>query len=118
MPRHVIASTCGTVCRTGLAIPYFDVRGAVPSGITFMVFGSRADVDLASRGAPGNRAYVNALTTLALATDARGVARYQLTVPNLAILLGAPMSLQSAVFDLTANALGVVTSNAIDLEVH
>ena len=47
--------------------------------------------------------------------NADGIAQHQVTMPVSPTLLGASISLQSVVVDPLANALGLVTSNAIDL---
>jgi hypothetical protein len=112
-PRIKVRGSC-TIGRT----VFFDVRGAMPNGTTFFVFGNAADVDLAPLGAPGNHSYTTAVTGRIIPTDPRGIARHRLAVPNTATLFGATVSAQAAVWDPPANALGVVASHAIDLEVH
>lgn len=104
-------------CGLGHSV-FFDLRGAMPNGVTFLAFGGSADVDLAPLGAPGNRAYVAPQGWLTIATDGRGLARHQATIPNSSALLAAQLTVQCASFDPPANALGVATSDAVDLEVH
>lgn len=42
--------------------------------------------------------------------------RYQLTMPNATALIGATTTVQCVVFDPAANPLGLVTSDACDVE--
>jgi hypothetical protein len=104
-------------CGLGSTV-HFDVRGVMPGGLTLFAFGGAADIDLAPLGAPGNRAYTTLQAAFVIPTDVTGLARHQTTIPSSPILLGATLSVQCAAFDPAANALGLVTSNAIDLAVN
>jgi hypothetical protein len=95
-----------------------DLRGGLPSGIAFLAVGSAVDLDLASAGAPGNRAYVMPAVAQAIGCDLAGLGRTTLLVPAATALLGTTSSLQFAVLDLAANALGIVTSNAVDVSIR
>lgn len=94
-----------------------DLAGAGGSQPAFLVFGGALDVDLASLGAAGNRAYVDPLASTLRLADATGRARFSLAVPNTPALVGLPFSLQWAVFDPAVNALGIATSNALDCRI-
>lgn len=95
---------------------FFDLRGALPGGITLLAAGPAIDVDLAPFGAPGNRAFLDLQAAWPLPTDAHGLGRAQFTMPTAPALLGAATTVQCVVLDPAANALGLVTSNAIDVE--
>ena len=103
-------------CRIGHTA-WFDLRGGQPAGFTFLLFGDPVDVDMAPFGAPGSRAYVDHIWEALLATDGHGVAVHSLAVPNSVALLGGTLSVQAAVVDPAANALGLVGANAVDLTV-
>jgi hypothetical protein len=91
-----------------------DLNGAGGVRLAFLAIGGAIDIDLAPFGAPGNRAYVHPLDAPTKFTDAGGHASYALAVPNAPVLLGQPLSLQWAVVDPAANALGIVASDVLD----
>lgn len=76
-------------------------------------------VGLAFLGAPGNSLYIapDALLPLAWAPNLFGgqEARVALLVPNATTLVGAAVYGQSVVLEPSSNALGLVTSNAVQL---
>lgn len=109
-PTLVTRGHCG-LGRTA----FFDMRGGRPNGLTLLMFGSSLDVDLASLGAPGNRCYTSLAGGLAFVANALGIAQYQATMPVTPSLLGVTLSLQAIAVDPAANALGLVTSNAVDM---
>jgi hypothetical protein len=92
-----------------------DARGVVPNGVSLWLLGSAANVDLTGLGAPGNRLFVTLDASLLLPTTAAGLGQLAVVMPTSPALLGATVSVQAAAFDPAANALGFVTSNAIDL---
>lgn len=94
-----------------------DLRGAGGQSLAFLALGSAQDIDLAPFGAPGNNAYVAPITAPWLLTDPSGGVRYVLAVPATTSLVGIELSAQWAVVDSAANALGIVTSNALDFVV-
>lgn len=94
-----------------------DLNGGGGANLVFLAIGWSTDVDLGPLGAPGNHAYVHSFTATAQVADARGHARRVLGVPTAGAVLGLGLSLQWAVFDPSANALGLATSNALDLVV-
>lgn len=94
-----------------------DLVGAGGPQPAFLVLGGALDVDLAPLGAPGNRAYVDLLASTPRLADASGRVRFSLAVPNGPALVGLPFSLQWAVLDPAANALGLATSNALDCRI-
>ncbi len=94
-----------------------DVRGLLPNGLSVLAFGSAVDVDLAPLGAPGNRQYASLDGVSLLPTSAVGLGQATLAIPNNPALLGASVSLQAAAVEPAANALGLVTSNALDVRV-
>ncbi|MGE3172181.1 MAG: hypothetical protein AB7O97_06095 [Planctomycetota bacterium] len=94
-----------------------DLRGAGPGRFAIRVLGTAADTDLAPFGAPGNRALVVPIVADAFPADGDGFLRTLLPVPTAAALLGQSASMQWAVLDPAANALGIVASNAVDLTV-
>jgi hypothetical protein len=96
---------------------FLDLRGALPNGIAILVWGSPVDQDLAAIGATGNHAYVSGAGSLFLPASPHGVAQHHIDVPNSTSLLSASASVQFALFDPAANALGLVTSDAIDIRV-
>lgn len=91
-----------------------DLNGAGGPQLAFLAIGLPIDLDLAPFGAPGNRAYVDPLAAPAQFADLTGHARFPLAIPNAPSLVGLPLSLQWAVVDPAANALGIVVSNALD----
>ncbi len=95
------------------------VRGALPNGLTFLAWGPMANVDLGPIGAPGNRRYVGAMGggAFAVPTNSLGRAATNVPIPAVPGFLGANLSLQWAVFDPMANALGVVASDALGIVV-
>lgn len=100
-------------CALGRTV-FFDVRGGLPSGFTFLVIGPSTNVDLTALGAPGNVAYVDPIGGVAMAADAFGLAVASFLMPVSPSLLGATTSVQAFVLDATANALGLVVSDAVD----
>ncbi len=94
-----------------------DLQGGPAGQFAFLALGTAQDQDLGPLGAPSNRAYVAPLASLGHVTDGRGFARQVLAVPPNPALLGAAVTLQWAVVAPQANALGLVTSNALDLVV-
>lgn len=94
-----------------------DLHGGGAGGFAFLAIGTALDLDLAPFGAPGNRAYVLPFGHIGRVADAHGLARSTLAVPNAPVLVGTAASLQWAVFDPAANALGLATSNALDVVV-
>lgn len=94
-----------------------DLTGGIANGLAFFAFGTALDLDLATFGAPGNRAYTASFATIAHATDGFGHARQPVAVPVAPALLGTSLSLQWAVVDPGFNALGIATSNALDITI-
>lgn len=94
---------------------FFDMRGCMPNGLALLVYGSNVDVDLTGLGAPNNRSYTSLAGGFAFVANGNGIAQYQATVPLTPSLLGTSLSLQTVVVDAAANALGLVTSNAVDI---
>lgn len=97
---------------------FFDLRGGLPNGLTLLVYGNSLSVDLAPIGAPGNTCYTDLAGAFAFVANGNGVAQYQATMPVSPVLLGATLSLQAVVVDPLANALGLVTSSAIDVQTN
>ena len=95
---------------------WFDIRGNQPFGLVAFAIGDAANVDLAPLGAPGNASYTTLLGMQPLIADGFGLAKVTAVMPTTPSLLGAVASVQAATFDPAANALGLVTSNAIDVE--
>lgn len=102
--------------RPGSAMPV-DLQGGIGGSPAFLALGTATDLDLTPVGAPGNRAYVAPIASLGHAVDVRGFTRQVVAVPASAVLLGVSVSLQWAAISPSANALGVVTSNALDLTI-
>ena len=94
-----------------------DLNGGLFGGLAVLAMGTAVDLDLAPFGAPSNRAYVSPITFLSYVADAQGLARHTFVVPNATVFVGLALSMQWAVFDPAANALGLVTSNALDVVV-
>lgn len=92
-----------------------DLQGGAAGGFVCLAIGTALDLDLAPFGAPGNRAYVLPFGHVGRIADAHGLARSALAVPNAPALVGTAASLQWAVFDPAVNALGLATSNALDV---
>lgn len=101
-------------CGLGSTV-WFDVRGCEPNSLVAFAIGEAATADLAPLGAPGNHSYTTLLGLQALLADGFGLAKLTAVMPTTPSLLGATASVQAATFDPAANALGLVTSNAIDL---
>lgn len=105
--RHRLRARLGESMRV-------DLLGAGGPQLVFLAIGTALDVDLGPFGAADNRAYVDPWAAPSQFADASGFARFVLQVPTQPALVGANLSLQWAVVDPAANALGVVTSNALD----
>jgi len=102
-------------CGLGRTV-WFDMRGNEPNSLVVFALGHAANVDLAPLGAAGNHAYTTMLGLSALLADGHGLAKLSVVMPTSPTLLGAATSVQAATFDALANTLGLVTSNAIDVE--
>jgi hypothetical protein len=91
------------------------VSNARPSSATQILLGvdnaPPLPQDLTAFGMPGCRLYVAPLDALAGLTDAVGVLRLALTIPNRPDLVGAILYSQALVVDPGANAAGLVTTN-------
>lgn len=90
----------------------------LPPGTAFSVHllsagASWSRLPLESVGAPGCSLYVDMAVGLAIATSGRPTATFALPLPNDLALVGATLNGQAAVVDLSANQLGVVTSNGV-----
>ncbi|MCA8970429.1 MAG: hypothetical protein KDC95_11615 [Planctomycetes bacterium] len=68
--------------------------------------------DWAPIGAPGCKLATSIDFTLGLATDASGMTSQQFTVPNRPEFLGGSLFAQFAIFDPSANSLGITLSDA------
>jgi hypothetical protein len=99
-------------CSLGSTI-WFDIRGCEPGSLVAFAIGSPAFVDLTAAGAPGNLLYTSMSGVSALIADGFGLAGLTAVMPVTPALIGANANVQAATFDPTANALGLVTSNAI-----
>lgn len=104
-------------CSLGSSL-FLDARGVQPNGLTALVLGAAVDVDLTPLGAFGNRLYADLADVSVMTTAATGVAHRAFVMPVTPALLGAAVSAQAAAFDPAANALGFVTSNAVDLQTN
>lgn len=71
--------------------------------------------DLTPFGAPGCMIWVDLLAEAAMSTDGVGAASLNLTVPNVPALIGAEFFGQWMVIDAAANAMHLVTSNAVEI---
>lgn len=94
---------------------WLDVRGVQPNGLTVLAIGASVDVDLAPQGAPGNRLYQTVDAVWVIPTNSQGLAKYSFVMPTDPSLLHLTITAQAAAFDPAANALALVTSNAIDI---
>ncbi len=125
--RLVRRGTCGTTstgtklrmqtrgsCGIGRPL-FFDVRGMGPNGLALFILGGPIDVDLAPFGATGNYAYATHGGFLLLLANTDGLAVQAFTMPIDPGLIGTSVATQTALLDPTANGLGFVTSNAIDV---
>jgi hypothetical protein len=85
-----------------------------PGTVVFSLTGFQpALFELAPFGAPGCTVNVAPAATLLAGADGAGRVFAALAVPATAALAGTPLSSQLAVLDLTANALGVTTTNSV-----
>ncbi|HLQ37368.1 MAG TPA: DVUA0089 family protein [Planctomycetota bacterium] len=82
--------------------PYFKILGFLPFATPF---------DLGPLGAPGCFVEVDLVNTILGFADAAGVGFWSLSLPYVLALRGLPLEMQAAVFDPSANALGVTVSN-------
>lgn len=97
---------------------FFDLRGNEPNGLVLLVYGSIASVELTPLGAPNNFSLTTVDGAFGFVADGNGVAQFAATLPTSPTLLGTGLSLQSVAADPAANAFGLVTSHAVDVETH
>lgn len=102
------------------------VDGADPGAPTGLFMGSRSSgfysgltlpIPLASAGAPGCYLAIDILWTLVGSADASGRSVHTLAVPPRPALSGQELFLQGVALDRGANALGLVTSSAVAVDV-
>jgi hypothetical protein len=88
-----------------------------PVSITFFGAGPvNPGLDLGFLGAPGCNAHINSILTSLTATATNGASTVTIPVPNTPSLGGATLAAQSACLTL-ANALGLLTSNGLDVTI-
>ncbi|CAN0476081.1 unnamed protein product, partial [Scytosiphon promiscuus] len=100
-------------------------EGALPGAAGFLALGAEIvdwlgiplPIDLTSLVAPGCEVLIQLDQVLITVADVDGLANYPLPVPNDAGLVGKDIYAQWAATDLAANALGLVLSEALRLEV-
>jgi len=125
-------TACGAIEITPISDPVignadFGVKleGALPGVPCFLALGAEnvdwlgipLPLDLASFGAPGCELLIQLDQVNTTVSDADGVATFALPVPNDAGLVGKDIYAQWGATDLAANALGLVLSEALRLEV-
>ncbi|MCK5941875.1 MAG: hypothetical protein KAI24_07915, partial [Planctomycetes bacterium] len=79
-------------------------------GLGFEAFAT--PLDLAAFGAPGCHAYAGLAITYPVLTDTEGFAAVQLTLPGVPAAVGHELTTQFFAVDLSANNLGIVSSDA------
>ncbi len=95
---------------------HLQIRSAPPSRSSLLALGvQRVNVDLGPIGAPGCTLYTQPIVFFNRSVDNSGRWWYPppLEVPNVPGLAGFELQFQVAVPDAKANALGMITSNAI-----
>ncbi len=90
------------------------VFGAAPNKAgLFMVGASSLDIDLTAFGAAGCSLYQDLEVLIPATTNGVGSISWVVPIPNDPLLLGVTVYQQWAVFDTSANPLGVTTSEAL-----
>ena len=123
----------GTACAGPLGLPTFGVSGVPELGnsLSFQVgnaplnlfavtvLGVQAiNLPLVSVGAPGCFLYTDPIVSMAaVTTGTGGTATMPWTVPALPQAIGMVVTAQGVVIDSTANALGLVTTRALRLQI-
>lgn len=106
-----------------LVLRIFD---AAPDAVTALFLGTRESglwngielpAELSSIGAPGCFLSLNVRQTFSIMADAGGSAEYGFFVPSDPALQGSWLRFQGVAIDRSANALGVVSSQAMKVEI-
>lgn len=112
-PLHVASGGSMIGGRTG-----FDLTGAAPGVAAVLALGfARTQFDLGALGAPGCSVFVTPAATNFVPTGRTGTASWLLQLPLDPTLVGLHLMSQWVIFDPRANALGVHTSNGLDVRV-
>ena len=91
-----------------------SLAGAVSQSASLLMLGGGSlDADLAGLGATGCSLYQDLATLIPATTDGSGSIYFAAIIPNDPLLLGVTVYQQWAVFDATANPLGVTTSEGL-----
>lgn len=81
------------------------------------MFGTRTNLPLWAIGMPGCSMLTNQNAALSMTTSAAGRALLTLPVPDVAGLVGARLATQTFVFDINANALGIIGTAGVGLHI-
>ena len=98
----------------------FTVEGRAlpPQQVCLLGLGPPQLLDLSGLGAPGCRAYVSPLVQCWTTTSIHGHVRFDFALPITPILQGLSLAAQWLAVDTGANALGVVLSDVLDVELR
>ena len=114
-------SSGGIVRQVGIGIPEigrtirYHMSNGPASGRALFVLGMRQQfMDLRIMGAPGCYVYPELSAAVGLKTDVAGRANYEGTLPQDRNLVGLQLFTQFGVYDSSANAFGMATSNGIE----
>ena len=104
----------------GHAVDFISTRSftSPPGVLALGIAGLPAPIDLGPLGAPTNALYIDPLVLSAHAWTTSFIGRYStftLAVPGNPLLIGERVYGQSVIFDASANALGLVVSNAVEM---
>ncbi len=113
--------SCGGLSTGAGGVPVLGSAGfavtltGAPSGTAavFMLGAGSLDLDMAAFGAPGCSLYQGFDVLIPVATDAAGAVSLVAPIPNDPHLLGVTVNQQWAVFDASANPLGVTASEGL-----
>ncbi len=124
-------TTIGTGCPGSNGLPHFAGSGSLDIGepIQFLithgpssspvavVLGlTQTSIRLDPFGAPGCMVHTDPLATFPALTDTRGTAFLPWTAPPLPAAIGATLFAQAAAVDPPANALGIITTQALQVQ--
>jgi hypothetical protein len=108
-PAVALAASARPLIGTTITLDTTNEPAGTLGGVTlFSAIQNLAGLDLSILGAPGNRLYLGSID-ISLPLDV------MLAIPNSNNLLGGALHAQSAIINLAANPLGVLTSNGVRL---
>ena len=110
----IVRQVCVGTPEIGRTIRYQMSNGPA-SGLALFVLGMRRQfMDLRFMGAPGCYVYPELSAAVSLKTDVAGRTHFEGTLPQDRNLVGLQLFTQFGVYDSSANAFGMATSNGIE----